>query len=75
MSPRPKTGAALAGHIANSAKSRYTKKKVRPRRKGEQEVDDQFIENKAKVAKREGDKRRFADIERRVQERAEGRIE
>lgn len=55
--------------------SEYNKRKVKPERKGEKEVDDQFRENKAKVKKRNADKRRFADIERRVQERAEGKIE
>jgi hypothetical protein len=60
-------------HMKRSAE--YNKRKKKPERKGEKEVDDQYRENKAKVAKRTNDKRRFADIERRVQERAEGRIE
>lgn len=53
----------------------YNKRKIKPQRKGEKEVDDQFRENKERVKRQRKDQRRFADIDRRVQERAEGRIE
>jgi hypothetical protein len=73
VSPRPKTPGNLGRHRRRSAE--YNKRKQKPERKGEKEVEELRAENKARVKKRNADKRRFADIERRVQERAEGRIE
>lgn len=73
MSPRPKTPANLGRHRKRSAE--YNKRKTKPQRKGEKEVEDLRLKNQARERKRIVDKWRFGDIDQRVQERAEGKIE